>query len=119
GRLTREFSLSGTGKDIRRIYDDAGRLVEVNDLGTGVKTVYTYEIDGDRASEATTSTQHTEAHRTLAYAYDAVGRMTRWADAVTGMHTNYLWDAAGNLKQTYTDLGYDPDNEGLAAGERF
>ncbi len=60
-----------------------------------------------------------EHERNTTYEYDAIGQMARWADAVTGMHTNYMWDAAGNLHKAYTDLGYDPDNEGLAAGTRF
>jgi YD repeat-containing protein len=90
------------------VYDDANRLTEVNDLGTGVKTTYSYDINGQRVTE-TTTTPDGAHNRTITYEYDAVGQMTRWADAETGGHTNYQWDSAGNLHRAYTDVGYDPE----------
>jgi YD repeat-containing protein len=115
GRAIREWGSSG--KDIRRSYDDAGRLLTVNDVATGVKTVYSYDIDGNRMSE--TLTGNGAHNRSILYEYDALGQMTRWADSVTGMHTNYAWDAAGNLHRAYTDLGYDPDGKGLGGSTRM
>ncbi|WP_218943559.1 hypothetical protein [Exilibacterium tricleocarpae] len=116
GRVVREFSANG--KDIRRSYDAAGRLLAVNDVGTGVSTTYTYDLAGKRLTEVVTTPGNAH-NRNVSYAYDAIGQMVRWADTVTGMQTNYNWDAAGNLAHAFTDLGYDPDNEGLAAGTRF
>ncbi|MBV1787184.1 hypothetical protein KQ940_03870 [Marinobacterium sp. D7] len=111
GRLIREYAANG--KDIRRSYDDAGRLLEVNDLGTGVKTVYRYDLAGQRMAEDIDTNgdglyQAAAHERSIRYEYDAIGQMVRWIDSVTGMHTNYQWDAAGNLHRAYTDLGYDP-----------
>uniref|UniRef100_UPI0021A6F5E8 hypothetical protein n=1 Tax=Sedimenticola hydrogenitrophicus TaxID=2967975 RepID=UPI0021A6F5E8 len=122
GRLVREYA--ATGQDIRRSYDDAGRLLEVHDLGTGVKTVYGYDLAGQRLAEDIDSNGDglfdASAHeRSIRYEYDAIGQMVRWVDSVTGLHTNYQWDAAGNLHRAYTDLGYDPDSEGLDANTRF
>lgn len=107
GNVTREWS-NASGKDIRRVYDDTGRLTEVNDLGTGVKTTYTYDINGQRVTENITTPDGAH-NREIAYEYDAVGQMVRWADATTGAQTNYQWDSAGNLYRLYTDAGYDPD----------
>ncbi|WP_218943453.1 hypothetical protein [Exilibacterium tricleocarpae] len=116
GRVSREFAANG--KDIRRSYDAAGRQVEVNDLGTGVRTTYTYDLAGKRLGEIT-NTPGNAHNRDITYQYDAVGQMTRWFDGITGMHTNYQWDHAGNLARAFTDLGYDPDGEGLDANTRF
>ncbi|MBV1790856.1 hypothetical protein KQ940_22585, partial [Marinobacterium sp. D7] len=122
GRLIREYAANG--KDIRRSYDDAGRLLEVNDLGTGVKTVYSYDLAGRRMAEDIDTNGDglytADAHeRSIRYEYDAIGQMVRWIDSVTGLHTNYQWDSAGNLHRAYTDQGYDPDSDGLDATTRF
>lgn len=116
GRMVREYS--SNGKDILRSYDENGRLLNVSDLATGVSTAYSYDIAGNRLSETVTTADN--AHdRSVSYAYDAIGQMVRWADSVTGMHTAYQWDAAGNMSRSLSDLGYDPDAEGLDASTRF
>ncbi len=103
--LYQQWALEAAGApDIRREYDEAGRLTEVHDLKTGVNTVYHYDLKGERVQEDITGTGGHDRH--LTYSYDAAGQMTRWADSVTGMHLNYLWDAAGNEKRVYTDAGY-------------
>ncbi|WP_426165692.1 hypothetical protein [Pseudoduganella sp. R-34] len=47
GRETSQTSVSG--KNIRRAYDEAGHLVEILDLATGVRTTYGYDIMGHPA----------------------------------------------------------------------
>ncbi|MFY0678885.1 MAG: LysM peptidoglycan-binding domain-containing protein, partial [Neptuniibacter sp.] len=119
GRLIEENG--SNGKKIVRTYDDAGRLLTVSDQSEqygGVSTVYTYDIAGNRLSE-TVTTPNNAHDRSVTYAYDAIGQMVRWADSETGMHTNYQWDAAGNMHRAFTDLNYDPDAEGLDANTRF
>lgn len=111
-------------QDIRREYDALGRLLLIDDLRTGVSTRYEYDVMGNRRREIvdapTDNTNPDSDHdRDITYAYDAVGQMVRWADSRTGLHLSYLYDAAGNLARTYTDAGYDPENQGLAANERF
>ncbi len=103
GSLLRLWGLFNTTPDIHRSYDAAGRLIAVDDLTTGVKTTYQYDVRGNRAEEHTTGTGG--HNRRVTYAYDALGQMTRWADAVTGLNLNYQWDAAGNQKRVYTDAG--------------
>ncbi|MFY0678809.1 MAG: LysM peptidoglycan-binding domain-containing protein, partial [Neptuniibacter sp.] len=119
GRLIEENG--SNGKKIVRAYDDAGRLLTVSDQSEqygGVSTVYTYDIAGNRLSE-TVTTPNNAHDRSVTYAYDAIGQMVRWADSETGMHTNYQWDAAGNMHRAFTDLNYDPDAEGLDVNTRF
>ncbi|MCY0916351.1 LysM peptidoglycan-binding domain-containing protein [Massilia antarctica] len=98
GRQTGETSVN-TGRNIRRTYDDAGQLTEINDLGTGVSTRYTYDLMGRKAGETVSGAVDIEgrAHnRALDYAFDAMGRMTHWKDAVTGMEETITYDGMGN-----------------------
>nr|WP_229522336.1 LysM peptidoglycan-binding domain-containing protein [Massilia antarctica] len=98
GRQTGETSVN-TGRNIRRTYDDAGQLTEINDLGTGVSTRYTYDLMGRKAGETVSGAVDVEgrAHnRALDYAFDAMGRMTHWKDAVTGMEETITYDGMGN-----------------------
>ena len=98
---------SGKDKNIEKQYYDNGRLKLVKDHATGVSTLYTYNVAGERMSE-TIETPDNAHNRTVTYQYDALGQMIRWADAVTGMHLNYQWDKAGNQEKVSTDPGYDP-----------
>lgn len=108
GKLIHEYG--STGKNIWRSYDALGRLVSVQDIGTGVTTTYEYDLAGNRIHEVISgvvnSTDGSTHNRDIVYSYDEDGRMTRWADSVTGMHLNYQWDADGNQKRVYTDAGY-------------
>ena len=98
---------AGNGKNIARRYDRAGRLIEINDLGTNVRTVYTHDILGNRLSEVITADGVLVRNQT--YEYDNLSQMTRWADNITGMQLNYQWDARGNLRRVNTDMGYSPN----------
>lgn len=104
-QLLEQWNLAGgNNPDIRREYDEHGRLTRVQDLATGVSTTYQYDLNGNRMAEDVIGTGGHDRH--LTYSYDAADQMTRWADSATGMHLNYLWDAAGNQKRVYTDAGY-------------
>lgn len=132
GRLVREYSNQGPetrGKDIRRYYDAAGRQYLIEDRATGVNTRYTFYLTGQRRTEevttpaistpqnvfvpnagwATTIDTTPRTHnRSITYTYDANGQLTRWTDSVTGMHSNYEYDADGNRRRAYTDLNWNP-----------
>ncbi|MFI2813269.1 LysM peptidoglycan-binding domain-containing protein, partial [Microbulbifer sp. JSM ZJ756] len=117
GKLYRSWDLFGTsgtsyssGPDIHREYDDAGRLLTVWDKKTDIATTYQYDEMGNRMSEVVAEVDvngdPTKTLRNISYDYDETGQMSRWHDSVTGQHLNYLWDAAGNQKRVYTDVGY-------------
>ncbi len=117
GRTTREFDPNGA-KDVRKTYDDAGRLLSIQDLATGVSTTYTYDLLGRRLSEIITTPG--DAHdRNISYTYDALGQLVRWADAVTGLSLNLLFDAEGNRVRAYTDAGYDPLSQNTDANPNY
>jgi len=116
------YATSGTKKHTARSYDAAGRLTLITDIGTtGVVTTYNYYLNGQRATESTTAPA-LEGHaisRSVVYTYDALGRMTRWADGATGMHLNTWFDADGNRAETYTDLGWDPKGDNAAGNPNY
>lgn len=116
GNLISETGLES--KSIDKTYDVNGRVLSVTDHATGVSSVYTYNLAGDRLTEVITTPDN--AHdRNVSYSYDALGQMIRWADSVTGLHSNTQWDAAGNQHRVYTDVGYDPKNENSANDPNF
>lgn len=112
GRAKREFDPEHAGgKDVNKTYDDAGRLLTVQDLATGVSTTYTYDLAGRRITEVITTpvdARGNRHNRSIRYAYDELGRMTRWQDAVSGVMENFSYDSFGNLARVYTDTGYVP-----------
>ena len=106
---------STQGQNITRSYDEAGRLVEINDLGTGVKTTYGYHLNGKRGTETIEASG--SVVRDIVYSYDANDRLERWADSVTGENLNYTFDEAGNVTEVYNDARcidhtYDYDDAG-------
>ncbi|WP_426165686.1 LysM peptidoglycan-binding domain-containing protein [Pseudoduganella sp. R-34] len=120
GRETSQTSVSG--KNIRRAYDEAGHLVEILDLATGVRTTYGYDIMGQRVKEETTGVVDFESathNRMLAYRFDELGRMTYWKDSVTGLEETISYDEVGNQVRvqgngggTSVDHGTDFDGAG-------
>ncbi len=125
-RLTREYrgSSANPSKDIYRSYDALNRQIEVDDRGISVTTTYEYDLAGNRLREVVdtpvdTTNPDNNHDRDVIYEYDGQNQMVRWADADTGLHVKYMWDGTGNLYRAYTDEGYDPENQGLAANERF
>jgi len=115
GRQTRETRTNDgstrDAKDIRRTYDEAGRLTQAKDHSTdvvtsGVTTDATYDVAGRRAHEKLTAHPLDTAGQVVAlasvrdvtYGYDATGRMTSWSDSVTGKNLAYQYDAAGNQR---------------------
>ncbi len=106
----------GNTKNIQRHYNNLGLVTRIEDLATGVTTHYGYDITGLRVSENITTGIDFEGNthnRTMTYTYDEMGQMTRWHDAETKTHLNYIWDKAGNLQMTFTDAGYDPEFENV------
>ena len=99
---------STQGQDITRSYDEAGRLVEVNDIATGVKTTYGYHLNGERATE--TIEVSGSIVRDIAYSYDANDRLVRWEDSVSGENLNYVFDDAGNVIEVHDDDKLDIDH---------
>ena len=117
GRVIREFDPNG-GKDVRRSYDDGGRMTSVQDFATGVSTSYTYDLTGKRFTEVMT-TPGGAHNRSIAYEYDRLGQMVRWADAFTGLNENTFFDAEGNRVRAFTDLGYDPLGQNTGGNPNF
>jgi YD repeat-containing protein len=113
GRIVREFDPDPDGtKDIRKSYDDAGRLLSIQDLATGVSTLYTYDLLGRRTAEVVTTPDNAH-NRNINYEYDSLGQLVRWADSFTGLHLNTFFDAEGNRVRAFTDSGYDPLGQNL------
>jgi YD repeat-containing protein len=86
-------------KNIVRTYDDAGRVLVVDDVTTGTTTTYTYDLAGRRKTEVIMGRDFSNALvtlRSLSYTYDGASNMIGWADAVTGKSLSYEYDAAGN-----------------------
>ena len=104
---------STQGQNITRKYDDAGRLIEINDVSNGVKTTYGYHLNGQRATEKIEASG--AVVRDVAYTYDDDDRLVRWEDFVSGENLNYMFDDAGNVIEVYDDdnarhrhvFGYD------------
>ena len=92
---------STQGQDITRQYDAVGRLIEIDDQGTGVRTTYSYHLNGERATERIY--RFGQLVRDMAYTYDENNRLVRWQDGVSGKQLNYVFDAAGYLSQVHTD----------------
>jgi YD repeat-containing protein len=103
GNQTREY-VSGS-KDIRKLYNDAGRVTDIDDIGWGsnpdgsrVHTVYTYDIAGNRKTEVLTVDSTVERSQT--YTYDNKNQLTGWVDSAVGGPGNresYTYHADGNL----------------------
>jgi YD repeat-containing protein len=115
-------------KDIRRSYDGAGRLIRIEDYSDPnnpdnptlqSSTDYTYTLDGLRKTEIFktydgVSTATTE--RDITYFYDDDRRMVRWAQkpsspGAAAPAMNYAYDEDGNLREIYSDLGWDPEDK--------
>ncbi len=105
GRLIHSYSdkpVPGASqkKNIFRQYDARGLLTEIRDEATGVTTNYSYNDDGLRSSEYV----HTGGanDRDIVYSYADNGDLVLWYDRISGLNLHYLYDTAGNLKQTQT-----------------
>jgi YD repeat-containing protein len=118
-RFGRLVGQTGTGeqaqKHVVQTYDDAGRLLSVTDYATGTSTVYTYDLVGGRLTERVTTPGNSH-DRSYGYQYDALGQLISWSDAVTGLQLRTQYDAEGNIRRTFTDLGYDPQGENRDPG---
>ncbi|HYM36161.1 MAG TPA: hypothetical protein VET48_12230, partial [Steroidobacteraceae bacterium] len=125
GRLWIQSGTNADGKSIsiQRTYDDAGRLITINDLSMHVRTDYTYYLDGQIATEHVTNTTGVAGIpsaqgqiRNMTFSYDSLGRTARWVDSYTGMQLNYSYDGDGNILEVYTDSGWDPLHAAAAVG---
>ena len=131
GQLIEEIRPEFNGVSISYIYDDNGRLKEVNGPVANQDTTYTYDALG-RLTEMTDP-----SGRTVNYEYDARNRMTKFIDhdpdgagGESGPTTVYEYDAAGRMIKitdplgretgySYFDIGWldevtrpDPDGSG-------
>ncbi|MFI0421102.1 RHS repeat-associated core domain-containing protein [Spongiactinospora sp. 9N601] len=123
GLLHRVISLGSV--DVEYSYDERGQLRETREhrqdtapSGSGARTVYDYD-DAGRLISRTVHTNTVAAPVTTAYAYDAVGNLTRETgprvrNRITGAYhqqqADYLYDTMFRLvKTTVSDLtGEDP-----------
>jgi YD repeat-containing protein len=97
GRLLTRTN-SASGQNITNNWDDANRLKSITDPATGVNTTYTYDVDGNRATENITTPLNLY-NRSVRYTYDGLGRMMSWNDSAQGQNLSYLYDGAGNLRR--------------------
>ncbi|WP_028578878.1 RHS repeat-associated core domain-containing protein [Desulfogranum japonicum] len=100
-------SSCGSTSDTSYLYNDRFQ-VEESTNGKGVKTSYTYDSDGNKASM--TEAVGTELERTTTYTYenDRVKTITEASVANSGQNvvTTLDYDSNGNLKSS-TENGYD------------
>src|SRR5262249_35479122 len=82
-------------------YDDAGRISKATD--SAMQTVYTYYVNGRRATETLTETGKAAPSRQATYRYDAVERLLHWDDAATGRSVDYTYDSVGNVTSEKRD----------------
>lgn len=118
------------GKTISYVYDRMNRLTKVDHDGTASDIVYTYDVNGYKATEQKGS------EPVVTYAYDAIGQLTSRGPpnamvtyeytalgqiskmiTATGRQVNYTYDAVGNMTTVNTPaLGtvtYDHNNLNL------
>ncbi|WP_217349813.1 LysM peptidoglycan-binding domain-containing protein [Polaromonas sp. A23] len=128
-------------KDVRRSYDDAGRLTRIEDWGRdNVSTMptallrsstdYTYTVDGLRNTEVFKTYDGAGAAtklREMSYTYDNDRRLTKWVDAASkdargnSATMSYKYDLDGNRTEAYVDSAWDPENKNTnnIAGFRY
>ncbi|BCE02779.1 hypothetical protein TYM08_P2842 [Marinicellulosiphila megalodicopiae] len=76
GRVTREYTGSSNSPDtnITKAYDDLGRLIRVSDTIVIKSTEYTYDVDGNRATELVTASNLSQQ---LTYSHDERGNLVQ------------------------------------------
>ena len=110
GRIaTRNLTVRGwPAKSYKYIYDDRGRLTEVQDGLSAWLRRYDYDANGNRTGRSlaspaqTTTSSYDDQDRLLSagpltYAYNPDGELKSRSDAALGKTASYTYDALGNL----------------------
>jgi len=102
------------GKNITRSYDAARELTEVSDAGIDTRTVYQYDVAGNRKTESLYRAPKASGLWSLqTYTYDANHQLTQWqlqtdyaaGTPATTLSENYAYDSKGNLAASTSSSG--------------
>ncbi|BCE02786.1 polymorphic toxin-type HINT domain-containing protein [Marinicellulosiphila megalodicopiae] len=114
GRVTREYTVvaSVITTDIAKDYDVLGRLILVNDIKESTSTRYTYDVDGNRATERLSAKDGFT--QSMSYKFDARGNMTDVTivdSEDTTKTVNWQYDDGNKLLEVTSTYGTTTDKE--------